>query len=663
MRRFGANVKNFGCFILGCMLVLPSICAGQNQDWREITQQERDIKEVPGDPGAPAIQLFYEDYRDDDSRFQFTYHRIKVLTEAGKKYADVEIPLNPLLHFIDVRARTIHPDGSITEFKGKPFEKLLAKTRDVKFVAETFTMPDVTVGSIIEYKYRYTWDRIVFDTSWSIQHDLYTVKEHFWLRGYSKLLKTKHYMTGEGTNLSYVVSGAMPATPNRVGDAVELTLENVPAFKGEDYAPPAEDLKPTVRFFYGGNETLSPDAFWKEYGRTWFSESERFIGNRDSVRSAASEAMGAETDPEKRLKRLYERAQAVRNLSFERRRNKQEDKKEDLKPNENSGDVLARSYGTHNDITRLFVALARAGGFDARIVRVPNRRAYFFKASYLVASQLSSEIALVNLNGRELYLDPGTEFCPFGLVRWLHTGDKALKLDGAGGTFVMAPPAQAEATRIFRIGRLSLEDDGSAKGTLQVEFTGNAALEHRLSALDEDDAGRRKSMEDEAKGWLPEGAAAELDSAENWESTDEPLRVRFKVQIPSFASVAGKRILIPASMFKTTQRKQAFQHQQRKYPVYFPYAYQEMDNMIVDVPEGRTAEAVPGAQDANLSFTRFATSRSFSKNQFVSKRALIINGIFFPITDYPQLKSFFQKVQAADDEQLVLQASAVTAGK
>jgi hypothetical protein len=651
-------------YLLGVWLfLLPWTCFGQSQDWLEITAQDREIKEVPGEPGASAIQLFFADYRDDDVRYQFFYHRIKILTEEGKKYANVEIPISPRYHFDGIKARTIHPDGSIVEFTGKPFEKVRAKTRDVKLLAQTLTMPDVTVGSIIEYKYRYSWESLTFDSSWSVQHDLFTVKEHFWLKGHSKQLQTKGYLLGVGTRLAYVVYGNVTPPHRTKTGAIELEEENEPAFKNEEYAPPAWDLQPIIRFFYGGDELISADAFWQEFGRTHFDESERFIGNRDSIRTAASAAVAGESEPEKKLHKLYSRAQATRNLSFERRRSKLEDKKEELKPNENAGDVLDRGYGTHNDITRLFVALARAAGFDAQIVRAPNRKEFFFKPNYLVASQLASELAVVKLNGNEVFLDPGTEFCPFGLVRWIHTSDKGLRLDKSGGTFVVIPPATSDKSQLRRIAKAELGADGTLKGSLDVEIRGNGALERRLSALQEDDAGRRKALEEEAKEWLPEGAIATVDSMEGWESTEEPLQVRYKIEVPSFASLAGKRLLIPAALFRTTKQKVAFQHKDRKYPVYFPFAYNEMDNVILHVPDGYAAESVPVAQDVKLPSTRFVTARSFANNQFVSKRALVVNGIIFRLSEYPELKGFFDKVQGADEEQLVLQNVAVSAGK
>lgn len=399
-------MTKFRYLFLSCFLWLPCLCFGQSQDWLPVTPHDLEIKQVPDDPSASAIELYYADYRDDDKRYQFIYRRIKVLKDAGKEYADVNIPIGLGYHFDDVKARTIHPDGSIVEFTGKPIEKLVAKTRDFKFLAETFAMPDVTVGSIIEYKYRYHWERYVSDSAWEIQRDLYSLKQHWWLQVNSQQLTTSNYLIGEGTKLSYVVYGNIPKPQTTKSGAIELELEDIPAFKREEFAPPSDELRPLVRFFYGGNEVSSPEAFWQKYGREWFDQSERFIGNNDFVRNEAAKVVNGENDPEKKLRKLYARAQMTRNLTFERRRTRQEDKKEDLKPNENARDVLERGYGTHNDITRLFVAMARAAGFEARIARASDRKEFFFRIGYLVPAQLASEIAVIQMNGNDIFLDP-----------------------------------------------------------------------------------------------------------------------------------------------------------------------------------------------------------------------------------------------------------------
>ena len=56
-------------------------------------------------------------------------------------------------NIIAIRARTIRPDGTIAVFEGKAYDKTIVKARNVKYLAKTFTLPDVQVGSIIEYRY------------------------------------------------------------------------------------------------------------------------------------------------------------------------------------------------------------------------------------------------------------------------------------------------------------------------------------------------------------------------------------------------------------------------------------------------------------------------------------------------------------------------------
>src|SRR5262245_11777346 len=166
-------MRTFRYVALAVCLVccLPSFA--QKEDWLPVTPADLELKEVPGNPGAPAIQLYYANYINDMLATEFIYIRIKILNDGGKKYADVEIPAGIGSTVDNLKARTIHPDGSIVEFTGKPFEKTILKGKGIKFLAKTFTFPDVTVGSIVEYKYKlnsYSSD------IWILQHELYTVR-------------------------------------------------------------------------------------------------------------------------------------------------------------------------------------------------------------------------------------------------------------------------------------------------------------------------------------------------------------------------------------------------------------------------------------------------------------------------------------------------------
>ena len=75
------------------------------------------MTEEPAAPGAATIILYRQVERDDriEPRHEDNYLRIKILTEEGRKYADVEIPYRKRVGDIrNIHARTIKRDGTIT---------------------------------------------------------------------------------------------------------------------------------------------------------------------------------------------------------------------------------------------------------------------------------------------------------------------------------------------------------------------------------------------------------------------------------------------------------------------------------------------------------------------------------------------------------------------
>src|SRR5215467_8077171 len=104
-------------YFAACGLLLCSILSfGQKEDWLPVTSHDLEVKEVPGTPGADAVQLYFADYINDEDQSEFFYHRIKILNEKGNRHADVEIVLPAEGTLCGLKARTIHPDGKITEF-------------------------------------------------------------------------------------------------------------------------------------------------------------------------------------------------------------------------------------------------------------------------------------------------------------------------------------------------------------------------------------------------------------------------------------------------------------------------------------------------------------------------------------------------------------------
>src|SRR5262249_7862433 len=158
-----------------------------------------------------------------------------------------------------------------------------------------------------------------------------------------------------------------------------------------------------------------------------------------------------------------------------------------LKDIKHASEVLSRGYGTRYDINGFFIALARAAGFNAAMVMVSSRRNRFFNEEVLNYGQFDSFIADVIVSGKHVYLDPGTRYCPYGLLRWMQTSTKGLRPSMYGPYFVDIPPFGQDKAVLRRNATMTVAEDGSVKGGLVLQFKGIEALEHRLDAMDSDD--------------------------------------------------------------------------------------------------------------------------------------------------------------------------------
>src|ERR1700741_3826994 len=103
-----------------CLLVCIFLTLPARADWPPISPEELKMTELSQQKGAPAVVLLREEVADDPKNNHSVFMRIKILTEAGRRYADVEIPYYRRGFRIDsISGRTVHVDGSIVPFDGK----------------------------------------------------------------------------------------------------------------------------------------------------------------------------------------------------------------------------------------------------------------------------------------------------------------------------------------------------------------------------------------------------------------------------------------------------------------------------------------------------------------------------------------------------------------
>ncbi|MGH9642003.1 MAG: DUF3857 domain-containing protein [Terriglobales bacterium] len=614
-------------------------------DFQPVSAEELKMTTYPKAPGAPAIILFREADRDDNKSHEDDYFRVKILTEEGRKYANVEIPYwKGHLKIAKFHARTIKPDGSIVNFDGKPFDKTIVKARGVKILAKTFTMPEVTVGSVIEYSYRIEFgSAYVFDSHWIVSDELFTRSARFTLKPADSHFWKMHW--------NGLPAGVSPAQDK---GNIHLDVSDIPAFQVEDFMPPENEMKARVDFTYTLSKETDPDKFWKEFGKDCAFYLESYIDKRRAMEQALAQIVSPGDSTEVKLEKIYARVQQIRNISFEEEKTDQEEKRNKDKWPKNVEELWKLQHGNSIQLNWLFLALARAAGIEASDVWVPDRSSYFFNVKLMDGGRLDSEVILVKLNGNDLYLDPGSPFISFGMLPWSETGVKGFKVDKDGGSWVTTVLPDSSKSRILRKAELKLTASGDLEGKVTVTFTGLESSRRRAEERFADEAARKEYLQDDVKEWVPSASEVELSSQPDWKGSSASMVAVFTLKVPGWASAAGRRSFLPMGLFGATE-KHLFEHEDRIHPIYFQFPSQREDEITIELPSGWKIASLPAPQTNDDRVVVYTAAAASDKGTLKLHRALSLDLLMVAVTEYPKLRNFFQLVRTSDEQQILLQ--------
>lgn len=646
------------------ILGLPRAWAQAPSAWPPVPLEELALKDNAFDPGSPAMVLEYAVQSDNNKSTETIYKRIKIFREEGKKFADVEIHyLEKLTKVEEIRARVTSPSGKPEDFNGTIYDKEVVKTKKFRYYAKTFSLPNIEVGSVIEYSYRLHWHSDIPDAiknpgryliteaftypaaDWEIQQEIPVRHGLF----------TLHPVKGARIG-TYAHELPKDAAKRTLPDGtVELEVNYVPAFQKEEYSPPDENMKIRSDMFYMLGMYGDTKFYWLSLARREAGYYDQFIGKPKDVRKEIEHLVSPGDSDETKLQKIYARVQQIRSLSYEPEKTKKERKQESLKENKNVGDVLARGYAFNNEINLAFIALARAAGLHAYPVRVAARNRAFFVADRPDPYQLNSLVVEVMLGTTSKFFDPATMYCPYGMLPWEETDASGIRVDAHDDKLQATPAANSKDAVIRREAEFHLDADGNLNGTLSVVYEGQEALQRRLKAIDQDEAERRKELEEEVQKLLPQGGNAKLSSAEGWTTTDAPLKAQFEIQVANYGSKAGQRLLLPVGIFHL-HGQYPFASTRRTNPVYFEYPWESYEDVKVVLPPGMQMESLPAASKVDRGATVYQSSAEKQGSVLQLKRTLKMAAYYVAPERYPVLRQFYEQVRAGDEQQVVLKS-------
>jgi hypothetical protein len=421
-----------------------------------------------------------------------------------------------------------------------------------------------------------------------------------------------------------------------------------------DWLPPLNTIRDRVIFYYTNVD--SGAQYWDREGKYWAKNAERFMAPSGVIKKAAADLVAPGDNDQARARKIYAAVMKIDNRDFAH----SDGEGSKSKGSKDASAVWKQQSGTSDEIALLFVALARATGLSAWPMQLVNRNRAQFERTYLSTDQFDDYIAVVETDGKDVYLDPGQKMCAYGALNWKHEMATGFRLTAKGVTIEATPAGPPKAAGIKRTADVAIDDHGAVTGTGRFVLSGQEALYWRQLALLEDSSELSKDLADYVASTLPDGVSGTINGFEGLTDYESDLTANLK-----FSGVLGssteKRVIVPGLFFEARGKHPFVEEESREVPVDMHYATMEQDDVTYHLPPGVKLDNLP--QERNIEWTGrigLSINVTSASNAVTVKRAFVRTSALIDPSLYSSLRNIYQRISAADQQQIVLSRAADT---
>ena len=617
-------------------------------DFPPVTEGERALAAVPGEPNAPAVVLFKKGefllagYGVQGSlasslRVQV---RMKVLTEEGKANGEIAIAHNDAYRLHGFQARTVLPDGRVIPVPADAkFVRKASRSRKSFVTAVAFA--SVQVGAILDYQYTMGFDSIFYLEPWFFSEEVP-------VRYAEVVFKAPSDLEARAWGRSPAQVKMQNETKRNVnGTETRVWAENLPSVPDDPYGPPFRDLAAQM--------LLLPTAMGGAYGREPLLESWAkvcaLIGeysydparHKDGgVAKRAREIAAAGTPREKALG-LYrfvrdeietDPATGV-----------------DLKEGSSLAKVLREKKGDGAEKALLLQAMLAAAKIDSRLVWAADRNRGAVDLELPNPEWFDAVFVAVDLDGKRLFLDPSDRALAFGRLRSGYDGTPALLFDAKKPETISLPELSADQNLRHAEIVLTLDEKGRLGGTGTLRLAGH----HAWEKIDwqNDEAATLKAWEEWLAGSYREFQISEIKAVES--PDEDQVTVTWAMMQREEEVLGDEAEVVPSAPLGPMIQPLVQPVTSRRSAVMFDYPDRDEVELRLSWPEGWNVEGKPREASVTNTAGRLAVEVQQGDRSVVVKRRLdVTRKTLATSQEYEAIRSLFAETEKSDAQKLLL---------
>ena len=649
------------------LLLGISKSSAQTYDLGKVTVAELKEKANPKDTAAPAAILFkkgktfFTFTKDKGFSANHVYEfKIKIYKKEGLKWADQKVrfyigyeKLNEdRLEFSNAVTYNLE-NGAIVKTKldnQGTFKKKVNKYWNEK----TITLPNVKVGSIIEYKYVLKSENIVklpdFDFQYEIPVDYFEYHTEIpEMYIYKPILVGKIPITSESkfTHGSQNFENEHNQTRTLSYKQINslYTAKDIPALTFEPYVNNIDNYRGSLQ--YELERVRFPEQPVKDYTMTWegvastIFKDESFgkeLSKKDFLLEDVKKLLGNVESLSERLDIIFKFVQNKMNWN------------EENGYYTDKGVVKAYVEQTGNvaEINFILINMLKLAGIEVNPVlasTVENGVPF-----YPTRTGFNYVIAAAEIDGKQILLDATHKFTspnilPLNVLNWK---GRLIKKDGTSQEIDLYP---VSFSREFSNTIAKLDASGKIEGKVKVQRTDYDAYNFRIHNADKNEENYLEKYEEE----LGDLKISDYKIENKKTNFSNPIVEFFSFTSDNQSEIIGGKIFLNPLLF-FTRTKNPFTQEKRQMGIYFGYPTQEKININLNIPEGYIVESMPKpvrivSEDKAIAYN---FNISYDGNKIQINCIKEINSSIFAADEYTGLKDIFQKMLASQNEKIVL---------
>jgi transglutaminase-like putative cysteine protease len=594
----------------------------------EIAHLIRNVPSAKSYPDAGIINLLDEEIVEvfENGRCRLTLHVVvKILNERGKDSADIEIGYNSRAEIASIiYARTITAEGKILPLIENAIKVVTPYSSypsysDYKEL--TFSMPGVTVGSIIDYK-------VVIEEKRPEIEGKFSTGFYFQAHNPAYLCRYK-VITPKDMDLKYLVLNRLQGielSPKIIRDEDKKIYlweyKHIPQIIKEKSMPPMDEVAFRV--------LVTTMDSWEEFSRWWRKKIEGKTEPNEAIRKKVAELTKDLLTPKERAEAIFDYAKReIRYVSIGLGKSGYEP--------QSAKQVFENKYGDCKDKSTLLISMLRTAGIPAYYVLIPTASIGNLIKDFSYPFQFNHCIVAVENERGYHFVDPVAEDYHFDYLPVSDRNRDVLIFKDEQALFSKTPFARPEENAYYTQQKITIRLDGSIEAEVKDFGSGGREAYLRSSFIDSSPLKIKESLEERVDE-ISSGAKLLAFTHSDPLNFKERFELNIKYNAQDYCRKAGDILIFDVP--EIWKGCPATGKKDRRYPIVVWNNSYSKDEVEFNIPKGFEAYHLPEPIEMKNQYFEFHSSYRKEGDRIFYQGELIRNALRISPEDYVSYQKY-----------------------